>query len=111
MPLIVFHGDRDGTVAPVNADRLIASRLAGRAGGSAAVATTQRGEAEGRRWSRSIYRDPAGEVLAELWIVHDGGHAWSGGSASGSYTDRQGPDASAEMLRFFLEQPRPAAGR
>ena len=111
VPLIVFHGDRDGIVAPVNADRLIASRLAGTASGSAAVATTQRGQAEGRRWSRSIYRDPAGRILAERWIVHDGGHAWSGGSASGSFTERQGPDASAEMLRFFLEQPRPATGR
>jgi poly(3-hydroxybutyrate) depolymerase len=111
IPLIVFHGDGDNIVAPVNADRLIASRIAANAGtGSEAglprPATTFGGDGAGHRYSRCVYRDADGRVVAEQWSVHGGSHAWSGGSPAGSYTDRLGPDASAEMLRFFLERRR-----
>ena len=106
MPLIVFHGDRDNIVAPVNADRLIASCIAARLGfdgsaGQGVSTTTDGGDIPGRRHSRRMYRDADGRVVAEQWIVHGGSHAWFGGSPVGSYTDAQGPDASAEMLRFF----------
>ena len=63
-----------------------------------------------RRWTqhaytRSIYQDPHGHAIMEKWIVHRMGHAWSGGSPSGSHTDPQGPNASAAMVRFFSEHP------
>ena len=101
VPLIVFHGTRDSTVAPVNADKLIAARTDG--GRAAAAGADSSGEHLGRQYRRTVHVDPSGHVVAESWMVQGGGHAWSGGHRSGSYTDPKGPVASAEMVRFFFE--------
>jgi poly(3-hydroxybutyrate) depolymerase len=117
LPLIVFHGDRDRTIAPVNADQLIASRVAAAGLGTADAAamrepaTTHGGGNGGHRYSRRVYRDADGAVVAEQWMVHGGAHAWFGGGPTGTHTDPQGPDASTEMLRFFLNHPAPIANR
>jgi poly(hydroxyalkanoate) depolymerase family esterase len=110
-PLIVFQGDRDRVVAPVNADRLIASCLAalpaGAHGPPAPTITTHAAGDGAHRHTRAVHRDSTGGVVAEQWTIHGAGHAWSGGSPDGSYTDQRGPDASREMVRFFLETTRP----
>lgn len=96
-PTIVFHGDRDMTVHPVNGEKVAASSA-----GTATPHTERARSPNGRTYTRHHYRDADGRVVAEHWVVHGAGHAWSGGRATGSYTDRTGPDATEEMLRFFL---------
>ena len=74
-----------------------------RLGPDALTARTQVGRAgTGRGYSRTVHVDNEGRTLIEAWTLHGAGHAWSGGDARGSYTDAGGPDASAEMVRFFL---------
>lgn len=115
VPLIVFHGDRDHTVQHRNGEQLVQQALqahAARSGGAALLASTHSGStAAGRRYTRTVHADAQGHARVEHWTLHGAGHAWSGGHASGSHTDGQGPDASAEMLRFFMALPGAAEAR
>ncbi len=98
---ITFHGTADATVHPTNSDRIMASaRPAGHA------ATLTKGTVNGRAFARSLTTAPDGTPLTEHWQIEGTGHAWSGGSPAGSYTDPAGPDATALMLAFFLSNPR-----
>ncbi len=100
-PTIVFHGDADNTVAVVNGERVLEA-----AGLSARPGKTRGASPQGVAYSRGVYVDAQGAERAEQWTIHGAGHAWSGGDAAGSYTDPRGPDASVEMLRFFLQHPK-----
>ncbi len=103
VPTIVFHGDQDQTVHPKNGEQVIATLLRAVA---ASEPTVEQGVAmAGRRYTRSTFRDLGGDTVAEHWRIEGAGHAWSGGSAKGTYTDVRGPDATAEMLRFFFDHP------
>lgn len=99
IPLIVFHGDGDRTVHPSNAEMIIARR--GVEDGARIVQTA--GTAAGASYTRTVYTNRSGKSVMENWRVHKGGHAWFGGNPSGSYATAEGPDASEQMVRFFLE--------
>src|SRR3954447_943884 len=103
VPSIVFHGDRGTPVSPVNGDQVIAQSRAG----ADLRTTVSRGQSEGgTAYTRTVQEGEGGRPILEQWVLHGTGHAWSGGSQTGSYTDPRGPDASREMLRFFFAHRR-----
>ncbi len=99
VPTIIFHGTRDSTVNPLNADEIVAQARAA----APLEAATERSEQGGRAFVRTVFSDASGRTLVERWMVEGLGHAWSGGSDAGSYADPLGPNASAELLRFFMQ--------
>jgi poly(hydroxyalkanoate) depolymerase family esterase len=106
IPTIVFHGDHDTTVNLVNGDEVISQ--------AKAVAYLRdeviQGEAGGLHYTRTVHMGEGGQPVLEQWVLHGGGHAWSGGSTAGSYADPRGPDASREMMRFFFDLGNRPAG-
>jgi poly(3-hydroxybutyrate) depolymerase len=99
VPAIVFHGDRDTVVNPLNADQVVTQA----ARDTHLAMRHEDGNSGGRAFTRTLFIDAARRTVIEQWIVHGAGHAWCGGSPKGSYTDPLGPDATLEMVRFFLE--------
>lgn len=105
LPTIVFHGDGDRVVHPSNAGAFLRNLERSRAG--PILSRTRFGRSDGGRdFTRKVFSTLLGEILLEEWTVHGSGHAWSGGRAAGSHTDPLGPEASREMLRFFLSRRR-----
>jgi len=109
VPTIVFHGDADGTVHARNGEALVQAALAAQDGAATQVQASGGQSPQGRAFTRRVHLDARGLAAVEQWLLHGAGHAWSGGSARGSYTDPSGPDASAEMLRFFLSHRKATA--
>ena len=111
VPLIVFHGDGDPTVDHVNAECLVDVWLgaAGEPSSRYGVLTHAGQVPQGRHYTRKAFTNGEGAPVIEQWTIHGGGHAWAGGSSRGSYTDPLGPNASAELVRFFLQHTNAAA--
>jgi poly(3-hydroxybutyrate) depolymerase len=111
--VIVFHGDLDLTVRPVNADQIVTQwaqtndwvddGLDDASVDDAADATRAGQVPGGHAYDVSCYDDAEGRPLLEKWIVHGMRHAWSGGDPDEAFTDPAGPDASAELWRYFSE--------
>jgi poly(hydroxyalkanoate) depolymerase family esterase len=117
LPVIAFEGDQDTTVPPVNGDQLVQQwqLTDNMASGSASTGTlsssppsTVNGQVpNGRSYTVSSYADAQGHTYLQYWLVHGMTHAWSGGCSCESFSDPQGPDATAAMYSFFLDHPMP----
>ncbi|MDP3874009.1 MAG: PHB depolymerase family esterase [Methyloversatilis sp.] len=105
LPRIVFHGDADTTVHPSNADALYAAQEPSGDGAASRHASSEATPAsDGQRgYTRSALFGTSGVSQGERWIIHGAGHAWTGGDGTQSHTDAAGPDASRQMMRFFLQ--------
>ncbi|MFN4059413.1 MAG: alpha/beta hydrolase family esterase [Paracoccus hibiscisoli] len=100
VPTIIFHGSDDHVVTARNG-RLVALRAL-ETFPRLEVTEQARQVAKGRAYVRTLHRIGRGRAYVEHWLIKGSGHAWSGGSRSGRFVDPTGPDASREMLRFFL---------
>lgn len=104
MPTIVFHGDQDHTVSIRNGNQIIEQAQRRLQSQKTTLNTQQHSQCseQNRRSTQLVICDESGVSQLEYWKIHGAGHSWAGGSYAGSYTDPTGPDASKEMLRFFL---------
>lgn len=107
--LIVLQGAEDPVVHPSSADAILRQW----AEASAALGRPLSAETAGRAGEPGVtrYRTADGEVVLEGWMIPGVGHAWSGGSAEGTYTHPDGPDASREIVRFLLGDASGSAAR
>jgi poly(hydroxyalkanoate) depolymerase family esterase len=104
VPAIIFHGDHDTTVHPNNGSQVVEQAI----GTTSTQKKQRRGQIPGgHAYTRTTHTDAGGREILEHWNIHGAGHAWSGGNPAGSYTDPRGPDATREMLRFFLKHSLP----
>ncbi len=72
------------TVNSVNGDQVIAQS---KSTANLQISVSQGQSAGGARYSRTVQTNGSGDEVLEQWVVHGLGHAWSGGSPAGSYTD------------------------
>lgn len=106
VPMIVFHGDQDHTVSIRNGEQVVEQakqRLQAQKTGLN-IQQHKKSSEQNCRSTQLEIKDDKGVSQLEYWKMHGAGHSWAGGSSAGSYTDPNGPDASKEMLRFFLNR-------
>ena len=115
VPAIVFQGTNDTVVRPVNSDQVVqqwmqTDHLAANNTNDPYNATfnspttTTNGQVDGgHSYTTYTWTDSNGAEVEEYWKVDGMGHAWSGGSIGGSFTDPLGPNASLALYNFFID--------
>lgn len=119
VPVLVFHGSKDTTVAPINGQQALTQfartddladdgSANGSISGTPALTETLQVPG-GRSYTHYVYNDGAGRPLLERYLIDGMAHAWSGGRGS-SYADAKGPDATALTWAFLMAHPRGGGG-
>lgn len=101
IPVLIVHGSKDTVVPPLHAAQLLVQWLVVNGAMDAPRDESSHVLEDGYRYTRAQYTNRDGRVVVESIVVAELGHAWSGGSAEGTYTDAKGPNATDEMIRFF----------
>jgi len=100
-PLLVIHGDRDTVVAASNGQAAVQAWADAAGARTCAARSMQRG----KRYPMTVTDFKCGaRTVATLVGVESLGHAWSGGTASESFSDALGPDASRMVWAFAARQ-------
>ncbi len=117
LPVIVFQGNSDYRVSPINGDQVIQQFARTNDYADDGVANNsivaipdhiQTGLVpDGYAYAIYTYTY-RNQVLMQLYNVDGLGHAWSGGSMAppATFTDPKGPDASSIMWDFFAAHPK-----
>lgn len=114
MAVMVVHGDADTVVDPGHARQLIlqalqVADLLDNGADDNSVNTVADRKEEGKAGAGAYpfvhrdYHDKSGNFVARMIRIGKLGHAWSGGSPAGSFTDPLGPDATALTWEFFRD--------
>ncbi len=105
VPMVLVHGVMDPLVSIKNLAASARQWLvtASRVTGEAVPGAVEVHPADSRL-SAERYALKDGSVVVEAWRVEGVAHAWSGGSAEGTYTAPAGPDATALIAAFFKQQ-------
>jgi poly(3-hydroxybutyrate) depolymerase len=111
VPAMLIQGSRDPSVHPANLDALVVqfralAELVGAGKGSTESGERDETQHGSYRAIRTVYRDGNGATLIESWMINGLAHAWSGGSAEGTWTDSAAPEITAEIVRFLLSHPK-----
>ncbi len=111
VPTIVLHGTNDTTVAPVNGDQAVqqwmetdqlASQNTYTPDFTRPTHVTSGQVPGGFAYVVATWANANGGDVQAYWKIRGMGHAWSGGSSAGTYTDSRGPNASLALYNFFV---------
>ena len=107
IPAMLIHGAQDRVAAFPNLNNLVVQWRAMQVAALRSSKTPRTEHVESKETTNGYdsRRERFPGLGIEVIVIEQLGHAWSGGSKEGTYTDERGPDATGEIVRFFREHP------